>query len=106
MPTNGFGMKLNGYIDVPETGIYSFYLNSDDGSVLHIAGRLVVDNDGLHAAKEKGGQVALMKGLQPFSLDYIDGGGGSALDLSWSLNGSAPQPIPSAWLLHDETYKQ
>ncbi len=100
MPATGFGMKLNGYIDVPQTGIYTFFLRSDDGSVLHIAGRLVVDNDGLHSSAEKGGQVALTKGLHVFSLDYINGSGGSELGLAWSLNGSTPQPVPPAWLKH------
>jgi hexosaminidase len=100
MPSTGFSMKLNGYIDVPETGIYTFFLRSDDGSVLHIASRAVVDNDGLHSSAEKGGQVALTRGLHIFSLDYIDGGGGSELGLFWSLNGAPPQPMPPAWLKH------
>ena len=31
-----FGLQYRGYIDLPETGIYSFYLTSDDGSLLSI----------------------------------------------------------------------
>ena len=92
-----FGLKFSGYIDVPETGIYSFFLTSNDGSVLHIAGRLVVDNDGLHSDKEKGGQVALEKGLHPFALDFMEAGGGYTLDLKYSKDDGPPRSIPVSW---------
>ncbi|MGN6177771.1 MAG: family 20 glycosylhydrolase [Mucilaginibacter sp.] len=95
-----FGLKYNGFIDVPQDGVYSFYLTCDDGGILQIAGKTVVDNDGLHAPIEKSGQVALQKGLQPFVLNFIEGGGGYTLKLKYSFNGSAPQDIPSAWLKH------
>ncbi|MET0393267.1 MAG: family 20 glycosylhydrolase [Chitinophagaceae bacterium] len=95
-----FGLQYRGYINVPQDGIYTFYLTCDDGGVLKIADRLVVDNDGLHAAKEKNGQVALQKGLQRFALDFIEGGGGYTLKLQYSFNGSAPQDIPAGWFKH------
>jgi hexosaminidase len=100
IPATGWGLKFTGYIEVPETGIYSFYLNSDDGSMLHIAGRLVVENDGMHSPKEKVGQVALQKGLHVFALDYIDGGGGGALELRYSRDGAAAQAVPAGWYKH------
>jgi hexosaminidase len=92
-----FGLKYRGYIDVPATGIYTFYFTCDDGGVLKIANRLTVDNDGLHSAIEKSGQAALQKGLQPFVLDFIEGGGGYTLKLKYSFNGSTPQDIPASW---------
>lgn len=92
-----FGLKYRGYIDVPATGIYTFYFTCDDGGVLKIDDRLTVDNDGLHSAIEKSGQAALQKGLQPFALDFIEGGGGYTLKLKYSFNGSTPQDIPSTW---------
>lgn len=93
-----FALKFRGYFDIPQDGIYSFYLTCDDGGVLKIANREVVNNDGLHSAIEKNGQVALKKGLQPIALDFIEGGGGYSLKLKYSINGSDPKEIPSAWL--------
>jgi hexosaminidase len=93
-----FGLKYRGYIDVPQDGIYSFYLTCDDGGTLKIANREVVDNDGQHSAIEKNGQIALKKGLHNIALDFIEGGGGYTLKLKYSLNGSAPQDIPAEWL--------
>jgi hexosaminidase len=95
-----FGIRYRGYINIPQDGIYTFYLTCDDGGVLKIANKMAVDNDGLHSAVEKNGQSALKKGLQPFALDFIEGGGGFTLKLKYSFNGSAPQDIPDAWLVH------
>lgn len=89
-----FGLRFNGYINLPETGIYSFYLTSDDGSVLRVDGKTVVDNDGLHSAVERGGQMALQKGLHAFSLDFMEGGGGYTLRLKYSKQGGSPEDIP------------
>ena len=93
-----FALKYRGYLDIPADGIYSFYLTCDDGGTLKIAGREVVNNDGLHAAIEKNGQVALKKGLQPISLDFIEGGGGYALKLKYSVKGAELKDIPVEWL--------
>ncbi|WP_245849595.1 family 20 glycosylhydrolase [Hymenobacter crusticola] len=95
-----FGVQFRGYLAIPETGIYTFYLTCDDGGTLRIADRMVVDNDGLHSAIEKNGQVALAKGLQPIALDFVEGGGGYTLLLQYSKDGSAPQPVPASWLKH------
>jgi hexosaminidase len=92
-----FAVKYKGYINIPADGIYTFFLTCDDGGVLKIANRLVVDNDGLHSAVEKSGQVALKKGLQPFALDFIEGGGGYTLKLQYSINGHKPQDVPPSW---------
>jgi len=95
-----FGLKYRGYLEVPQDGIYSFYFTCDDGGTLKIAGKEVVNNDGLHSAIEKDGQIALRKGLHNIALDFIEGGGGYTLKLQYSLNGAEPKDIPSEWLKH------
>jgi len=95
-----FGIQFRGYLTVPETGVYSFFYTCDDGGILRIADRLVVDNDGNHSPIEKSGQVALHRGAHPVEIDFIEGGGGYTLKLTYSLNGSAPAPIPDSWFSH------
>jgi len=93
-----FGLKYRGYLDIPQDGIYGFYLTCDDGGTLKIAGREVINNDGNHPPFEKNGQVALKKGYQQFALDFIEGGGGYTLQLKYSVNGSEPRDLPAQWL--------
>jgi hexosaminidase len=95
-----FGLKYSGYLNIPEDGVYSFYLTCDDGGILKVGPLETVNNDGWHPPVEKGGQAALKKGLQPIALDFVEGGGGYTLKLKYSLNGSAPIDVPSEWLMH------
>ncbi|HEY9550907.1 MAG TPA: family 20 glycosylhydrolase, partial [Prevotella sp.] len=70
------GLIFTGYIRVPENGIYTFKLLSDDGSLLYLDGNLTLDNDGGHSPKEKIAQHAMRKGLHPIMVKYFDHNGG------------------------------
>ena len=70
------GLVIKGFINVPEDGIYTFALPSDDGSTLVIAGDPVIDNDGPHGPREVIGQKALAKGYHPIEVRYFDSNGG------------------------------
>ena len=91
-----FAYLFSGYIDVPEEGIWSFALKSDDGSALWIDGVCVVDNDGIHDLAEAEGTIPLMKGLHPYKLVYFDDEGGQELSWSWKSPGSDRYvPVPA-----------
>jgi len=92
-----FGLRYQGFINVPQQGIYTFYLTCDDAGVLKIDNQLTVDNDGMHSPVEKSGQAAMQKGLHPFELNFVEGGGGYTLKLQYSFNGSAPKDVPAEW---------
>jgi len=92
-----FGVKFKGYIQAPETGIYTFYLTCNDGGILNIGGQKIIDNDGLHPDKTKGGQAALQKGLHPIAVNFMEYGGGYSLDVKYSYKGSEPKAIPASW---------
>ena len=70
------GLIITGYINVPADDMYTFYLKSDDGSILKIDDIMVVDNDGAHAPREIIGQKALKAGLHQLLLRYFDHNGG------------------------------
>lgn len=76
-----FATKHKGYFYADQTGVYTFFLRSDDGSVLKINGSTLVDNDGMHFAIEKSAQIALKKGYHAFELLFLEGGGGYTLKL-------------------------
>lgn len=80
-----FGYIYTGYINVPEDGVYAFLTQSDDGSVLYVAGEKVVDNDGSHAAISSTGEIALKAGFHPIKLLYFEDYEGEALIWKWRL---------------------
>ncbi|AFD07791.1 family 20 glycosylhydrolase [Solitalea canadensis] len=88
-----FATKHTGYFYAPETGVYTFFLRSDDGSVLKIGGNTLVDNDGFHTATEKTAQIALKKGCHPFELLFIEGGGGYTLQLQYESPSGVKQSV-------------
>lgn len=67
-----YAIEFTGYIDVPITGIYTFYTYSDDGSKLFLHDQLIVNNDGSHSARLKMGYVALEKGKHPIRIAYFE----------------------------------
>ncbi len=76
-----YGLEFNGYIDIKEEGIYTFYTSSDDGSRLYIDDQLIVDNDGIHGLIKKSGKAALKKGKHTIVVRYFQGNYGADLKI-------------------------
>ncbi len=96
-----FGYVFTGYLDVPEDGIWSFMLMSDDGAVLDIDGARVVDNDGSHAAIATFGRIPLKKGLHPYRIVYLEDYEGQELTWAWKAEGQDRfSPIPKERLYY------
>jgi parallel beta-helix repeat protein len=93
-----FAINFTGYINVPADGQYTFYTNSDDGSLLYIDNNLVVSNDGLHAALEQSGTIGLKAGLHAITVGYLQQLGSSLLNVSYASSSISKQLIPSTAL--------
>ena len=99
---NNWGARFSGLIDVPETGNWTFYLTSDDGSELWVNGQSLVTNYGSHGMTERSQNVLLDAGMHDFKIEFFQGGGPHGLQLSWSgPNQSKAFVPPSAFLLAD-----
>lgn len=91
-----FGYVFEGVIRIPERGVWEFMTRSDDGSVLFVGGRKVVDNDGSHAAIAATGRVALEAGCYPYTLLYFEDYEGEELAWGWKAPGAERfEPIPA-----------
>lgn len=88
-----YAIQYQGFIEVPKTGIYTFYLSSDDGSKLYLNNNLVIDNDGSHDVAVKKGMMALKKGMHPVRIDYFEDFLGEALEIQYSGPGMARAPV-------------
>lgn len=98
------------WIDKPAT--YEFELTSDDGAKLFIDGKLVVDNDGVHAPATQSGTADLRRGIHTMRVEYFQGPRFSvALILKaarqgeelrvFSTDNFKPPPNPADWVVPD-----
>ena len=74
-----FGVIYKGFITIPNKGIYTFSVSSNDGTRLFIGDKEIVENDGWHGPLEKSGEVALEAGLHKVKLLYFQSGGRKSL---------------------------
>lgn len=96
------GRVLEGYVVIPEDGIYRFELGSDDGSKMYIGGAVVVDNDGLHGYEVKVGQIALAKGYHPIRVEWFNATGGAELKLKMAKEGQTAAEVAATVLVHEK----
>lgn len=68
-----FAIRFRAELRVDVPGMYTFELYSDDGSQLYINGKLVVDNDGIHATIGRRGSIRLRTGMHPVEIHYFQG---------------------------------
>jgi outer membrane protein OmpA-like peptidoglycan-associated protein len=68
-----FAIDYQGSIYVPATGAYHFRLGSDDGAILYLDGREVINNDHMHPYMEAQGDAQLTQGMHAFRLSYFQG---------------------------------
>ena len=67
-----FGIIYTGSLDVVTAGTYTFYVGSDDGSILSIDGAAVVSNDGTHVYLEKSDTKVLTAGTHAIEIRYFE----------------------------------
>jgi hexosaminidase len=96
------GLEINGYINIPLNGVYTFTTISDDGSALWINDEMVVNNDGFHSMQEIKGQIALKKGYHSIKIRFFEGWGGEGLKLNWQSEDIDYQEVPASVLFYVE----
>jgi arylsulfatase A-like enzyme len=96
------GMFFTGYLNIPQAGDYTFYLEADTGGLLRIHDATVIDADyGYRGGQEVGGSIRLQAGLHPFRLYYARRDKGTpSLKFSWSGPGVSKETIPDDAFKH------
>lgn len=95
-----FGYQLEGYIKVPETGVYTFYLEANDGAILYLNNKEIIDNDGGHRAQRLDTKIGLKKGWHPIKVDYFQQGLAKSLFVIWEGPGIEKKEILEDVLFH------
>ena len=93
---DNFSVRWAGKIEVPTTGDYTFYVNSDDGVDLRVNGQLLINRlSQAQSPTEYSGTLTLTGGRRYFiDLQYNEFTGGAVCQLSWSGPGISKQIIP------------
>jgi arylsulfatase A-like enzyme len=101
------GGRLDGLIEVPADGKYTFYLSAEGGGAeLRVHEATVVDADyGYSGGKEVSGDILLKAGRHPIHLAYArraGAGGAPGVRLEWSGPGVERGAIPARALSHGD----
>ncbi len=94
----GVGAIFEGYIQVPQTAFYQFWLASDDLSRLFVGSTPVVDNRSVGSAGEATGTIALAPGRHKILVDYTQYSGTSTLVLSYAYGAQPRITVPASAL--------
>lgn len=83
-PTDLWAAKYTARLQVPRSGLWTFYTESDDGSDLYIDGQRVVNNDGLHSMTRRSGTVNLSAGSHDIEVRFFENYVDQGIIVSWS----------------------
>lgn len=88
------GFVFDANLIVPQAGLYTFYLDSDDGSRLILDGKALITYDGIHGmGKVQKKTVKLPQGRLPIKLEYFQNVFGYGLYVAWSGPGFAKRML-------------
>ncbi|WP_194767039.1 sulfatase-like hydrolase/transferase [Tamlana sp. I1] len=94
-------LYIEGYIKIPEDGVYNFYITTDKGALLRIHDAAVIDADyNYFGNSTKSGTLRLKAGLHPIRLYSIHGEKVKKLNLEWSSSKISKQTIPASQFFH------
>jgi hypothetical protein len=85
---DNFATRWTGFVEIHVPGKYKFFIESDDGSRMIITTgpgkkKTLIDNDGLHGMKEKGGEIFLKTQVHAIKLKQFERGGGAGMIFRW-----------------------
>lgn len=100
--TSGFtdlvGAVFEGYVSVDVPGLYTFEIESDDGSAMFLGDQQLLNNDGLHDMQAVSGVVGLLPGMHRVRIEYFERRGPCGLIVRWARYPHLPAPITAdAW---------
>jgi hypothetical protein len=94
-PDQMFAIDYQGVFWADESGEYRFLLGSDDGSVLYIDGKRIINNDGVHPILWEEGIVSVSRGEHTIRVAYFQG---APVDVALILK---IKPPGKGWMFFD-----
>ena len=105
LPADNFSARWTGWIEIPTTGTYTFFVTIDDGARLWIDGELLIDkwfdNGGVEYASPP---VSLGAGRVDIRIEYFEHAGAASIVFAWQGPGIAKATVPAAHLYPRDVY--
>jgi archaellin len=90
-----YASVYTGYIEVPTDGVYTFRLESDDGSFMYLDGETIISHGGVHSmTTASSGALSLTAGFHSFQVEYFENQGDNGLILTWAGPGIPAEVVP------------
>lgn len=83
--TEEFSSIWEGFVEVPKTGNYTFYLKADDGANLYLDGKKIAASTG-NTEVTSAAQSLAFGNKYPIRVEHWDGSAYAGLQLQWSSN--------------------
>lgn len=95
-----FSVRWRGWLQIPESGNYSFFVKADDGVRLWLGGQLLINQWQVQGATEYDATLFELQAGQKLDLrlEYFENGGAALIQLRWQGPGIAKQIIPQSRL--------
>ncbi|MBK9737405.1 MAG: DUF1080 domain-containing protein [Saprospiraceae bacterium] len=98
-----FMLTATGHLKIDTAGTYTFHIWSDDGAIVYVGDKKVLDNDGAHGTEFKEVSIRMTKGYFPFKIEYFQGSGGAFLSYNWKKPGDKDfEVIPAFSIYHNK----
>jgi PA14 domain-containing protein len=94
-----FSVEWTGSIAIEKQNTYAFGLIADDGAILEIDGKVVVDASQGPAMQKRAGLAVLSPGLHPIRIRYFNPLFGGLVKLSWTGPGGREEIVPNEVLV-------
>ena len=88
--------RHTGAITIPDSGNWTFYLDSDDGTKLWLDEVEIVVNQGMHGMREVSATVWLDAGEHSLRTEFFEHGGWAGFIVSWEGPNQTKQVVPSS----------
>lgn len=91
-----YALLFTGYVRAPRDGVYTFYIEANDGANLLIGDRRILD----HEKDKHEATVGLYAGLHPIEVQFFQKRYAEGLKVWWSGPGFEKTPLPASVLSH------
>lgn len=100
-----FSVRWTGFIRIPETGHYEFYVHVDDGARLTIDDKLLIDDWKVHKLHVVQASGDFEAGYHPIRLDYFERSKLASIRLYWkTMTSPRPEVVPARFLVPSDQY--